>query len=176
MRWMVSGALWVMAGVLLYPFFQGAFIGDQEAIPSGDPWGSALGPLWMLTLEGGAVLFVGAALIVLGVTIHFWNKEFQETSGAFLGWNSVLQAAFSLNVLLAAVLLLALSLAMRDASAAETVGSLYLLGCGAVFVGSFLAFALLWQKRSRLLYGSTLVLHLVEISSVVAVFLMGFGE
>lgn len=176
MRWLVSGAFWLMGGLLLYPYTQGAFLGPGGTVPPGDPWGSALAPLWSMSLQGVVVLVAGVMFIVCGITIHFWNRDFEATSGVPLRWSKVLQAGFSVNVLVAALLILGLSLAIRDAVPASTVGNLYILSCVAVLVGSFLAFALFWQHRSRWLYGSTLLIHLVEIGSVAAVFVMGIRE
>ncbi|MBN1441436.1 MAG: hypothetical protein JXA90_01955 [Planctomycetes bacterium] len=175
MRWIVSLILAATGVVLLYIFAGGAFVSPSASPPQGDPWGSALSPLWDATLKGAALLFCAVLAVVWAGGIVFWGQRLHRSPGDPTGWSPVLQAAFSLNALAAAAVIFGLSMAMMDKAAVTTIGSLYILGLFLGLVGSALAFALLWLRKSRVLFASTLLVHLFEVGSLIAVCVLGFG-
>ena len=185
MRWLMSGILFGLGAVLLHPFSGGAFIGTAHASPARTPWESALDPFWKLTPLGGAVLFAGVGCVVLAVAVLFGSRgasgrqppagHERRKDAAPGAWGRLLQVAFLLNVLLAAVLILAVSIASRRSAPDGTVGHIFLLACLVAGLGSILALTLILVRKRRLVFAATLALHLVEAGSLTAVYLKGLG-
>ena len=174
MRWLLSGVLFLVGAVILYPFAAGSYT-PPGLTATAEPWSSALDPLWSLDWVAASALFIGTSCTIFGAGLLFWSKEEQRSIRHCWSWASILQAGLVLNVLLGAMLCLAVSLAVRSTADIATVGHLYLLCALVVSIGSYLAFALFFLEKPKLLYRTTLTLHAVEATAVVAVFVTGYG-
>ena len=178
MRWIVSTLLLTLGVASLCYLSGGALVRKSASFAVDDGWGSALNPLWNISHIGGLVLNFGVAAIVFGAGVHFWRRDREPARGGARhsnGWSPAIQVAFTLNVLVTAVLILCLTLAMRESASLATIGSLYLWVFVTALVGASLAFALIWLKKSRMLYASALTFHLVEVGAIATVFIMAFA-
>jgi hypothetical protein len=168
--------LFVTCGVVcIYLFATGAAV--EEGLKGVSFVERALAPFRQMTLVSGMLLSTSAVAFFLAVA---FRERGQGTTRGREGvsWDTLLQIAFTTNVALVAAVLLLLFVSVTGylpgpPPGPTTTGALFLIAVAEVILGTMIAIALLFMKRSALHYVSSVLIHVVEVAILAVVFFLG---
>jgi hypothetical protein len=173
-RAFVCPLLTLFAVVCIYLFATGAEV-PQDGEPLRTLLGFALRPFRALNMF--SVVLLGSATVAL-----FLSLVLSRTSGLDYhkerSWGRILQLALVADVTLVAAVILILFLPTLGwpadfALSTSTMGALYVAGILEAALGSSIILALLAVPKSRGVYLSSVVVHVVEIGLLGAIFYLG---
>jgi hypothetical protein len=173
-------AFFLVLGIL------GVYLFAAQAVSLPAAWGGetdsrlldeALVPFQNLTPVSALVL--SGALVCLLLPATFAGPGTVSRVAARVSWGKVLEAVFALNAVLVAVILGFLwfftqsNIYLSDELATQTLGALFAAGLLECLIGTVLALTLVFLRKRKGLYFSTLVVHVAEVALLTVTFVLG---
>ena len=176
MRWILGLACFLLGSFGVFLVVTGACSDATRPLPSESFLSVELESVLRISFLGSVVLSASIASWVFAGFLLLRPSVSTNPGQRDTGWGKALLSGLFLVVGVLASIIMLLYLAAERAAPAQTIGALFVLGSVASASGLVLSVALCCVPKSRMVFGVVLTLFLVELTSIVGVYVVGSLE